>query len=430
MRGLKPEAKLYKVTEVATGLVVKVSPAGNRVFIYPYRRPNGNGYGTLTIGHYPAVSLAEAHEAVTEAKKKIKLGVDPYAEAKTERRSRIEVKLVSELADSFMRDGEVINHIDGVTIKNYEDCIRLYILPSWGKRAIEDIRRQDMKDLLAKLTEAGITRRANMTRSLICRMWKFAINEEIIENFPFTGIRNPARVTLGKRYLAEDEIALFWFGVDKIMSIRTRAILRLILILCRRPTEVIGAQWKEFNLERKEWFIPAERNINGKIVSSGLKIHRMNRGVVDGLMVPLPQLAVDVLTEWKKRSGEMWDHVFPAEQNRVIPHDHTAVAHTLNRSMERMGFAEDPFTPHDLRRSGRTSLARLLIPDQISDRITGHSISNAIHKTYNRYDALKEKREALDLWAADIERLLNAYREKHPEKKRVRKSRAKSKNNV
>jgi integrase len=65
----------------------------------------------------------------------------------------------------------------------------------------------------------------------------------------------------------------------------------------------------------------------------------------------------------------------------------------LQKRFQAIGIA--PFTPHDLRRTGRTELARLGIRKEIGERVLNHS-KEAIEGTYDLYEYLPEKREALE----------------------------------
>jgi integrase len=56
------------------------------------------------------------------------------------------------------------------------------------------------------------------------------------------------------------------------------------------------------------------------------------------------------------------------------------------------------FTPHDLRRTGRTGLAKLGVKVDIAERVLNHA-RERIEATYDVHDYIDEKREALDQWA-------------------------------
>jgi integrase len=56
------------------------------------------------------------------------------------------------------------------------------------------------------------------------------------------------------------------------------------------------------------------------------------------------------------------------------------------------------FTPHDLRRTGRTGLAKLGVKIDIAERVLDHA-RERIEATYDVHDYIDEKRTALEKWA-------------------------------
>ena len=55
----------------------------------------------------------------------------------------------------------------------------------------------------------------------------------------------------------------------------------------------------------------------------------------------------------------------------------------------------EPFTPHDLRRTGRTTLGRLGVRPFIAECVINHS-KDVLQETYDLWDYLDEKRDALE----------------------------------
>ena len=56
---------------------------------------------------------------------------------------------------------------------------------------------------------------------------------------------------------------------------------------------------------------------------------------------------------------------------------------------------------HDLRRTGRSEMARLNVDDVVVERVLNH-VPRGMIKVYNQYQYLDEKREALNLWAREL----------------------------
>ena len=71
LRNLKPQAQRYLVWG-DHGLGVRVSPKGRKSFVYMYRYEGKARF--LTLGDYPRMTLADAHKAHAEARKKVRTG--------------------------------------------------------------------------------------------------------------------------------------------------------------------------------------------------------------------------------------------------------------------------------------------------------------------------------------------------------------------
>jgi integrase len=66
----------------------------------------------------------------------------------------------------------------------------------------------------------------------------------------------------------------------------------------------------------------------------------------------------------------------------------------------------ESWIPHDLRRTAATEMGRLGVPEFIIGRVLNHAAKGVTGKVYNRYEYLKEKRDALDKWARYLETLI------------------------
>ena len=120
IRNLKPKAYRYEVWEGDTGLGVRVSPAGTKTWLYMYRY-EGRAR-RITLGRYPALSVAEAHKAHAEARLKLQTGLDPGKERVQTNIAERRAGTVQELADDFI-EGDLasirrsVRHMDQATCK-------------------------------------------------------------------------------------------------------------------------------------------------------------------------------------------------------------------------------------------------------------------------------------------------------------------------
>jgi integrase len=189
------------------------------------------------------------------------------------------------------------------------------------------------------------------------------------------------------RALNSDELAQFFekirdtpnFGEDNLLAIK------LLLALCVRKGELLGARWAEFDLDGEThagavWHLPASRTKTG-----------------ENLDVPLAPAVV----EWLKALCTLAagsDYIFPKRRRdprERVPH---VGIDTLNVAVQRVKHGLAHFTLHDLRRTARTHLAALGVRREVAERCLGHKL-RGVEGTYDRHDYLKERREALAQWS-------------------------------
>ena len=58
----------------------------------------------------------------------------------------------------------------------------------------------------------------------------------------------------------------------------------------------------------------------------------------------------------------------------------------------------EKFVPRDLRRTFKTLTGKAGISKEIRDRLQNHALQDVSSLHYDRYDYLKEKRAAMDIW--------------------------------
>jgi integrase len=210
----------------------------------------------------------------------------------------------------------------------------------------------------------------------------------LIETTPCIGLKAPSPEASRDRTLTDDEIRQLWEGLEAAkMSWAVAQALRILLVTGQRVSEVIGARRSELALDRKEWRLPAERVKNASP-------HE----------VPLSDLALSLFEEALARSKSK-TLVFPSAITGSPIAGHS-VAKALKRSLQGLRLAD--FTPHDLRRTCATNLAKAGIPRLIVDKTLNHISADrsTIAGVYDRHSYWREKTEALDLWAANLSAIL------------------------
>ena len=177
------------------------------------------------------------------------------------------------------------------------------------------------------------------------------------------------------------------FGEDNLLAIK------LLLALCVRKSELLGARWAEFDLDGENqagavWHLPASRTKTGASVD-----------------IPLAPAVVEWFSTLRVLAAGS-DYVFPKRRRdprERVPH---MGIDTLNVALQRVKHELAHFTLHDLRRTARTHLAALGVRREVAERCLGHKL-RGVEGTYDRHDYFKERRAALAQWAEmlrDVER--------------------------
>lgn len=190
------------------------------------------------------------------------------------------------------------------------------------------------------------------------------------------------------RVLDDEEIKLLWkaLNLDSEVDIywQTKLALKMLLLTGQRPGEVVNMRWDE--IQGNWWTMP-----EGKA-----KNREENR-------VPLVGMAVEILAKSKMLSGDT-PFVFTSSYKPNQAMSVNAMARAVKRHMAEIGIAKD-FTPHDLRRTLRTRLAQLGVSDLVAEKVLGHKLQGIL-AVYNRYAYDEEKRQALESWENELQKIL------------------------
>ena len=141
VRKLTPKKARFEVLD-DNGLNIRVMPTGKKTWVFRY-----NFEGTprrMTLGAYPAITLAEAREKHALASQNIVKGIDPGVKAQEEKAKRKAAPTFQELLDEFW-DMELTHKPTG---KERKRLVEKDALSSWGKRKVSSITRRDAVLLL------------------------------------------------------------------------------------------------------------------------------------------------------------------------------------------------------------------------------------------------------------------------------------------
>jgi integrase len=148
----------------------------------------------------------------------------------------------------------------------------------------------------------------------------------------------------------------------------------------QRKAEVAGARWREIDLERRLWTIPPER-----FKSDAVHV------------VPLADPAMALLAGLPRFAGG--DYLFSSTHGRKPVNGFSNAKIVLEQRLaEALGAEPERWVLHDIRRTVRTRLSGLRVPDPVAEMVIGHA-RKGLARVYDQHQYLDEMREALDAWA-------------------------------
>jgi integrase len=350
-----------------TGLRLRVGAGGTKTWIY--RARVGGRTINKKLGTYPGMKLAEAREAALKT-------VEAVARSGS---AEVLERTFGALAEHWIKH---VAKPKNDSWKNQERTLERHVLPRWTDRKVADIRRADVRDLVEGLEGVVLP---NRVLTLVKTIFRFALSRDWIDFSPAEGIRKPRSERSRDRVLTMTEVAAIWKAADHL-GYPFGPFVRLLCLTAQRRTEVASIRWADIDLDTATWTIPAA-------VTKSERQHA----------VPLSPLAVAIL----KPLPRLGDYVLTTD-GRAHMTNFAKLKSRLDAYVAAAGVMLEPWRLHDLRRSAATHMVRLGVREEVVGRVLNHAVNGLTAKVYALHSYGPEKRAALDLWTAEIERAVGA----------------------
>jgi integrase len=372
------------------GLYLRIGKQGRRRWVFVFhpsgkRKELGLGSANGAVG----ISLAEARIKATKLREQVRDGGDPAKDRQAIRdgrekqgapaENRSTVPTFGSFADEYLERmrsswrNEKHAAQWGMTLTRYCALIR--------EKQVDVIETVDVLRVLQPLW-ARVPETAQRLRGRI---------ENVLDAAKAMGHRtaeNPARwrghlenlLPKGQSLSRGHHAALpfknlpgFMIELRKRVGIGARA-LEFTILTAVRTGEVIGASWEEFDLDRAEWTVPAERMKAGKP-------HR----------VPLSGRALEIVRDLGRL--KVGPHVFPGQDFDAIS------SAAMTSVLKRMGRTD--VTVHGFRSSFRDWAAEVShFPHEVCEMALAHAIENKAEAAYRRGDLFEKRRLLMAEWNA------------------------------
>ena len=398
MKAAPAGERLERPDRLAPGLVLRITQTGAKSWIVRYRVDGAPG--KIALGAWPAISVAEAREAARQVREQAFAGIDPReartaAQATAKQQAQAEAEANKTFAD--IAEGYIQRDLGRLAqAKELESLLRREIIPDLGKIRVADFRRRDAVRLLDRLVDDGRSAVAAKAHWLVTRVFRWAADRDEIEINPIAGLKSPAKPTARDRTLTHDEIRTLWAAWGK-HGYPFGGLQRFLLMTAARRSEAAAMTWAELDDPEAPttWTLPGGRSKNGR-----------------EHVLPLSQPARALLAGLPRGDGPF---VFSTTEGaRPVSGFSKAKATTDVYAAKLRADAEAepiaPWTWHDLRRTCRSELARLGIPDEVGERILNHA-GDPLVRTYNVHRYQSEMADALERWGKELLRIVGEREE-------------------
>jgi integrase len=369
------------------GLHLLVKESGARSWVYRFMLAGkSRDVGLGAAAGAGALSLADARDAASALRLKVKAGTDPLEERQrgaaealaAAQAAKVASVTFKAVADAYIAANEGSWRNDKHR-QQWRNTLATYAFPVVGDMPVASVETAHVLSILEPIWKAK-PETASRVRGRI---------ETVLDAAKARGYRQgenparwrghlaqilPARTRLSRGHhkaLPYSELPQF---VGKLREREAVAALALefAILTATRSGEVLGATWGEVDRDKAVWTIPAGRMKAGKE-------HR----------VPLSPRALEILACVEPLPGT---HLFPGAKGGAL--SGMAMAMLLRRM-------EVDVTVHGFRSAFRDWAAECTgYAHEVAEMALAHTIGNKVERAYRRGDLFDKRRRLMDDWAS------------------------------
>jgi integrase len=358
-------------------LYLIVSPSGSRKWVLRFTwRGKAREMG---LGSADSVTLVEAREAATSARRLVAREIDPIADRKRTGGVPTFGDMANEVREALSAGFRNDKHK-----AQWKSTLATYAAPL-ASMPVDTVTTDDVLEVLKPIWNT----KAETASRLRGRI------EKVLDAAKAKGFRdgeNPARWRGHLDHLlpkssklerghhaamAYEDVATFMGELRQREALAARA-LEFCILTAARSGEVLGLRWPEIDLDKALWTVPAERMKAGRV-------HR----------VPLCDRAVAIVKQLAETAtGEF---VFAGQKP-----DKPLSGMAMEMMLRRMKISDA--TVHGFRSSFRDWAGNVSsFPREVVETALAHVIGDKAEQAYRRSDALEKRRKLMGAWAAYCE---------------------------
>ena len=351
---------------------------------------------TLSIGVYPAVSLAQARKLRTAARELLAQGIDPSAAKQEDRETKKQEAINTfELVAREFHQVKAEGWSESYAAKWLRQS-ELYLFPAIGKKPLDSIKPPDLLKALRKVEAKGILSTAEDLQQMAGQVFRYGVQTGRCERDLAADLRGALKPYVTRHFAAVlDPVkagellrAIDGYSGQPV----TRAALKIAALIFQRPGNIRTLEWGWVDLDGALVTIPPKDMKRKKADKINGKPH----------LIPLATQAVEILRDLQPLTGRS-RYVFPGARSLARPMSNN----TMNAALKRLDFGTDDHVSHGFRAMARTMIAERLhgIPDALVETQLGHGKSGPLGAAYDRAEYLEQRRLMMQTWADYLDKL-------------------------
>ena len=367
--------------EASKNLFLNVTQT-SKAFLFIYEKDKKQK--SITLGHYPSLSLSGARRKADELREQIAKGLDPQLE---KQENELSFKQVASL---WLKTQEKRGL--ATFTKNIKGRVDNHLLPRLAQRKIKELRRNELVELIKNLELKDKRGDGYETKSksfgILKNILKFVSIEGLIDDYTspladleFSDFFKDKHEVKHHRFITDaTELKSFLTAINSYKNELIKSALKFGIYTALRSANVRKLRWEWLDFSKKLIIIPANE----------MKMKRE-------FILPMSS-QVEVILKNMDKMGEL-----------VFSHNEKPMSDsTLNKAIKILGFGKAQDF-HGLRGLFSTTLNELSTTHKLSSEIIelclAHEQKDAVRSAYNHALRLDEKRELMQFWADYIDSL-------------------------
>lgn len=364
------------------GLFLLIKTSGKKLWRFRYQRPASSSRTNLSLGSYPALTLAVARQMRDKYLSLLAQGIDPQKQQEEVSEQRqIELdSIFSVVAGRWFQLKS--KSVTEDYAKNIWRSLEKDIFPTIGEIPVQILKARTIVEALEPIKARGALETVRRLVQRINEIMIYAVNTGLIDANPASGVgmasERPKKQNMPT--LRPEELPKLMRSLSMSnLSVSTRCLIEWQLLTLVRPSEAAGTRWVEIDIEAKLWTIPAER----------MKAKREH-------VVPLSSQALDILEIMKPISAHR-EHVFPSRSDPK----QSMNSQTANAAIKRVGYG-GRLVAHGLRSIASTAMNEAGLNPDVIESALAHIDRNEVRKAYNRSTYVTQRVELMSWWGCYV----------------------------